>query len=531
MEKLRLYARSVPITFESWIISFAAIVLIRTLFEQFPNFQLGHYVLIDLPTIVHYGASYLAIIVTLMIILLFFGKTNIQEVSVIGIFGFLVIWIAPVIDFMAGGVGGYLISYFFIPAMELLWRFATFFGGNIDFGITLGIQIETVLGILFCFFYVYTATKKVSRSLLAAFAFYCLIFSIFALPSLIALFLPGGESPMPALVDSIASSHIVPNNMHPNSSLNNTGLVDLAFNKTMFGVNTIIAIVASMLFFFLGTRKKFIALIKNSRPERIFHFFLLFALGTALGYQTWFTSWIDIQSYVLAFTSFIAAWMFSVCQNDIHDENIDAISNPDRPLVAKELSRGDLEAASGIFLLFTFLCAYAASHYTVFFVFMFLFVYFIYSNPPLRLKRFVILNSFLVSLACLSVIMAGFFLVSPDKTIVAFPAGFLIAIIIFFTAVSNIRDIKDAEGDRAAGIKTLPVLLGVGRSKKIIAGVIIFFFILIPWYFRASFLFVPSLVASLLTWYFINQKDYKEWKGFAVYMAYLIFIIAVIFSK
>ena len=189
MEKLRLYARSVPITFESWIISFAAIVLIRTLFEQFPNFQLGHYVLIDLPTIVHYGASYLAIIVTLMIILLFFGKTNIQEVSVIGIFGFLVIWIAPVIDFMAGGVGGYLISYFFIPAMELLWRFATFFGGNIDFGITLGIQIETVLGILFCFFYVYTATKKVSRSLLAAFAFYCLIFSIFALPSLIALFL------------------------------------------------------------------------------------------------------------------------------------------------------------------------------------------------------------------------------------------------------------------------------------------------------------------------------------------------------
>ena len=86
MEKLRLYARSVPITFESWIISYIGIVLVRTFFEHFPSFQPGHFVLIDLPTIVHYAASYLAITVTLMVILLFFGKTDIQEVSVIAIF-------------------------------------------------------------------------------------------------------------------------------------------------------------------------------------------------------------------------------------------------------------------------------------------------------------------------------------------------------------------------------------------------------------------------------------------------------------
>ena len=112
MEKLRSYARSVPITFESWFISLAGVVVIRTFFEQFPSFQPGHFVLIDAPTIVHYGVSYLAIIVTLMLILLVFAKTSLREILSISIFGFLIILMPPIIDLVLGGVGGGLISYF-----------------------------------------------------------------------------------------------------------------------------------------------------------------------------------------------------------------------------------------------------------------------------------------------------------------------------------------------------------------------------------------------------------------------------------
>jgi 4-hydroxybenzoate polyprenyltransferase len=117
--------------------------------------------------------------------------------------------------------------------------------------------------------------------------------------------------------------------------------------------------------------------------------------------------------------------------------------------------------------------------------------------------------------------------VSPDKSILAFPSGLVLAIIIFFTAVTNIRDIKDAEGDRADGIKTLPVILGLERSKRVIAGTICFFFLLTPWYFEMPFLWAPAIAAGILSWYFITRKDYKEWQGFFVYMAYLIFIILV----
>src|SRR3989344_5750523 len=533
MEKLRLYAKTVPITFESWVISYIGIVLVRTLLEQYPSFQVGHFVLIDLPTIFHYIASYLAITVTLMTILLFFGKTSMQEVSVIAIFGSFIIWIAPIIDLIWGGIGGHLISYFFIPGQELALRFVTFFGGHITSGITLGIQIETLLGIIFCYLYIYSATKNIYRSLTGAFAFYCLIFFIFSIPSLIALFLPDQGDQFIAILKSIDASSLVQNNIHPNFNASNIGLIDLAFNKLMASVNVLLALVMSLFFFYLGMREKFLAVMKNSRPERIFHFFLLFIFGASLSifFTTFLKSWINIQSFLLALIALTGAWVYSVCQNDMYDETIDSVSNKDRPLIGKELTKSDMDVISKVFLFITFLSAYTLGHYILFFISLFLFVYYIYSNPPLRLKRFVILNSFLVSLACLSVIMAGFFLLNPDKNILAFPPGLGLAIIIFFSAVTNIRDIKDVEGDRADGIKTLPVLLGTKKAKMLIAATICFFFLLIPWYFHVSFLLIPSIIASLLSWYFITEKNYKEWKGFAVYMLYLILIIGTFILK
>ncbi len=531
MEKLRIYAESLPLTFGSWIISFTGIAIIRTFFEQYPDFSKGRFVLIDLPTIVHYGVSYLAISLGLMCILMFFGKIKIREALAIGILGSSIILLAPIIDLVAGGIGGYQISYFFLPLKELFFSFLTFFGWHTHSGITLGIQIETILGIIFCYIYVHATTKNIYRAIGAAIAFYCLIFFIFSLPSFAVLFAIQQNTPINTIVQSAFSSHIIQNNIHPAFTTDNLGLFDLAFNKIMIGLNTLVVMVATIFLFFLGTRKKLQVMIKNSRPERIFHFFLLFLFGSALVHTTWFANWVDVQVYILAFISFISAWMFCVCQNDIYDEEIDSISNKDRPFISKDLSKDDMEIASKIFLLFTFLTAYAASHYMLFFVSLFLFVYYIYSNPPLRLKRFVIINSFLVSLACLSVILAGFFLVNNDKSILAFPPALVLAIIIFFTAVTNIRDIKDFEGDKADNIKTLPVLLGLNKSKKLIAGIICFFFLLIPWYFNAPILFIPSIVAVIFSWYFITAKNYVEWKGFMVYMAYLVLIIGVFIFK
>src|SRR3989344_7472477 len=111
MEKLRRYAQSLSITFESWLLSFTGIVLVRIFFEQFSSFRPEHFVLIDAPTIIHYGVFYLATVVSLMTILLLFAKTSMREVFAISILGFFVIWIAPIIDLIWSGVGGHSMSY------------------------------------------------------------------------------------------------------------------------------------------------------------------------------------------------------------------------------------------------------------------------------------------------------------------------------------------------------------------------------------------------------------------------------------
>jgi 4-hydroxybenzoate polyprenyltransferase len=531
MEKMHQYLKSVPITFESWVASVVGIILIRTFFEQFSSFQAGRFALIDPQTIIHYSIFYITTVISLSIILYIFAQTDTREVFTLATLGIPIILLPPIIDLAYAGIGGHWMSYLFVPASELFTRFLTFWGGHIDNGITLGIQVETFLGMVFCFTYVYLSRKDVWRAIGAGITFYLVLFLFASVPSLFALIGPEANSTSNTIVQQIFSSRIVTDNLHPSFGASELALFDLGFNKLMTGIFTIIAILLVQLFFFLSAREKFIAVIKNSRPERIFHFFLLFLFGTALVHGTWFHNWIDVMTYLLTFAAFKCAWIFSVCQNDIYDKNIDNVSNKDRPLVANVLSRSDLELVSRISLFFGFLCAYSASRYALFFVTFYTLVYFIYSNPPFRLKRFVLVNSFLVSLACLSVIMAGFFAVSTDKSILTFPPSLVLALIIFFTAVTNIRDIKDIDGDRADGIKTLPVLLGLKKAKMLVAGTICFFFLLIPTYFNIPYLYIPAIVASSLLWYFTNKKNYIEWKGFVVYMLYLIFIISVLIMK
>lgn len=531
MQQIREYLNSVQITFESWLAGVVGLVLLRTFFEQYSSVQTGRFALIDFPTLVHYTIFYIATLFTLMIILFVFSNENKRLVFTVATLGLPIILLPPILDLLTAGLGGRYISYIFTGGHDLLIRFLTFFGGHFSNGITLGIQIETVLGMIFCFTLVYFSNKNIWKALAAGIVFYITLFFFISVPSITSIITNPTANVSNTITQSIFASRIITDNIHPSFGATEMALMDIGFNKLMTAIFTIISSLAVALFFFLTEREKFISIIKNSRPERIFHFFLLFLFGSALVSANWFNNWIDVLSYLLTFGAFKAAWMFSVCQNDIYDEHIDSISNPDRPLITNGLSKNDQELASKIFIFFAFLCAYSASNYALFFVTMFTLVYFIYSNPPFRFKRFVLVNSFLVSLACLAVIMSGFFAVSNEKNILSFPPALVLSLIIFFTAVTNIRDIKDVDGDKADGIKTLPVLLGLKNSKKLIAGVIGLFFLVIPWYFKAPNLYIPGVVAAITLWYFTNKKNYIEWKGFVAYMLYLILLIITLMSK
>ena len=104
----------------------------------------------------------------------------------------------------------------------------------------------------------------------------------------------------------------------------------------------------------------------------------------------------------------------------------------------------------------------------------------------------------------------AFVVVFTVRVIIAFPV-----VLVGITIVANFLDIGDYEGDKKAGIATVPVVLGLSRSKLIIGAVFplmyaALYFVLdyldAPLYWIAVFIFL-----GIVQFFFINRKDYKEY--------------------
>mgnify|MGYP000962778875 CR=1 FL=1 len=96
---------------------------------------------------------------------------------------------------------------------------------------------------------------------------------------------------------------------------------------------------------------------------------------------------------------------------------------------------------------------------------------------------------------------------------------------------SMVKDLKDYDGDKLAGMKTLPVLVGLQRSKYIIATLLTVAFLWVSLYFKVPVLICAGVIASILIWKFLLAKTYKENRFFAVYLSYLIIFLVVFVTR
>lgn len=88
------------------------------------------------------------------------------------------------------------------------------------------------------------------------------------------------------------------------------------------------------------------------------------------------------------------------------------------------------------------------------------------------------------------------------------------------TLASNARDIKDVEGDKKAGIPTLPVIFGK-KGVEITAALLGFSFLLVPIFFANYYLYFLALPAGFLAYKFATRKPYREIYIFLLYFAFL----------
>lgn len=529
------------ISISMWLKGLIGIIFIRYLLETFSNHPLSYtatdfIIAQDFSTSIHISVFFLASALGLSLIIYFFTKY--QPVYKVILFGLTILWFAPSFDIISTGGVGAQMTYYFNNNLKLFSDILSFFSPHINMGVTLGMRVEVIIALCGIGILVWTLKKNVKTVILSVLASFIFIFVLLALPGVIytvshpTLSVTTSSQTRTFIMDSTLNSNLVINTIHGNlQPKTNSVLIELGFDKLMSLCFYLLSIIFAGIWFFQTQKAKFLAVMRNSRPERVGFYLALLGIGMFFAYWQGLggiSNWVDIMSIIVLAISWYGAWMFAVHTNDIADIRIDSISNPTRPIINKELSVTEMQEVSYIWLVVSLLGAFSVSYYSFFLILIFTAAYYIYSAEPLRLKRFPIVSSFLISLACLSTILAGFFFISVSKVATTFPTLMALGIIIIFTLAVNIRDLKDVAGDKSDGIYTLPVIFGK-YGQQIVAVMFACSFLLVPLLLSFYSLYVLALPASLLGYYLVNRKPFEEKYIFDLYFVFALLMIVLYF--
>ena len=186
--------------------------------------------------------------------------------------------------------------------------------------------------------------------------------------------------------------------------------------------------------------------------------------------------------------AFMLAYCSQAVYNNILDIEGDRINAPERPLARGAISVHAAWMAYAFLILLALVSACIASFSLIPFILMIIFLGYVYSRYT---KSMGMLSYMTLATTHLCIpLVAAYTMFVPMNMKIIFAAVFVF--ITNFVAIS-VKDFKDVEGDKAVGLKTLPVKYGVRTASLVtFAGFLVLPFIFwLPWYFlHLSTLFV-----------------------------------------
>lgn len=508
-----------------FIFSFLFITILRSFLEIFSS-----HARFDAIQFCHYSLFYISLALTFVLFFKLTVKIKIGKAFRVILPAFSVILLPPIIDLIICRGKGCIMTYLmpsFTYSNNLLYRFFTL-GGEYKAigGITPGIKIELVLIIIVSFLYFFIKNKTVIKSLFFSFLIYSIIFIYLITPIWLNYFLK-----------------VFGKSFNYSSDVD---LVNLYFLLIIF---------FSSVLFYLYNKNYFKAIIKDLRILRLLHFWLMLIFGIVIGnFYTdkiviipadFSTNIMEVEFNLYSFVPFpfitiliviLLAWLCSVITNNIEDKEIDEMSNPTRPLAVKAIPLDVYKKLATVVFIFILVSSLVIGFEVFFIILIFLGNYFFYSLPPFKLKRIPLFSKLIISFNSLILIILGYILgyvyingVDVSQVIRSFPNLMIFYVLIFYTIAINFIDIKDYEGDKKAGIKTLPVIVGLKNSKIIIGLFFLSAYIAAYFFFNFSnyFLFI-FVILGIIQYLLINRKNYSEKP---IFIVYFITLLAVIFFK
>lgn len=470
---VRLERKKYPILY--WVSTFFSIVFLRNFLEIFSS-QNGK--IIDyLKFFFHFPLFWISILISILFILYLLTKEKIIFILKSMIFFFPIILLAPIIDLL---MGGYEIEYIF-SINDFINFFKTFKFLPIEnfYGISYGIRIEVLFIAFLGALYVFVKTKKAYKSLLVAFIIPILISLYGALPVWLKL-----------LGVSIEQKNFI-----------------LAY---VFLISF-----QTLLIFIVIYKNKLIRFLKDKRHFIFLHYLTMLLFGFWLGAtKTSFMNQVSWVNLILLIISIFFGWLFAVSINDIFDIKINKKSYEfEKTAFVSFLMSSTFVLIVGYnYFLFALICACIS---------------FIYSAPPLKLKKYPIISTLLLSIISLLIAFMGFML--PGNSIKDFPIQITYLILICITLAFTVKDIKDIKGDKKEKVWTIPIIFGEKRGIFLTSLLILVSYFAVPLILNIPNLIILSLVFGLINFFIINKKKTSTSNFLLLYFVYFLLSMLLIY--
>ncbi len=444
------------------------------------------------------------------------GHVDLKKAANVLLFGFLIILTPPIFDTLIFRGELFWSFYEFDGLQGLLWRFFTLFGDTPDIGITYGVRIEVVIVTLSLALYAYLKSQRLRTVFLTGFLSYSILFVLGTFPSWITLLVLAFQKNILA----IGSTDVAALFLSPGRVLGRN-LTDFrsVLNFKMSLVYGLLSVIQVLLLTRRQYQKTFWALVQNVRVPQLIYHAGLFLLGMLLALHfsgnhfVW--GFFPLLGIALLILATWCAWLASVTINDLNDTTIDALTNQKRPLVEKTISPEHYRLYGLLFFFFSLLLSGIVSFSALLLLLAYQAFAWIYSAPPLRLKRYPGIATLCASFASILIMVLGFVSTTETHNIQALPPSFLVYLFLAYFLTLPIKDFKDQAGDRADHIYTIPVLLGETWAKHVIGGLTFLLFTLSPIVLHIRSLLLPSLFFGTLAFFAIQKGTPQESSLFA----------------
>jgi len=264
--------------------------------------------------------------------------------------------------------------------------------------------------------------------------------------------------------------------------------------------------------------KKLKAILKNLRVVRSMTFIITVFLGGIFHYFMFNN--INVLNVFLSSVAIGLVWQVSIVINDISDYEIDKISNPSRPLVSGIFSESQYGFLGIILSFFALSFSVVVNKVVFILVVVTLIGAWVYSMPPLRLRKN-FSGNILIGVSMVLSFLTGIyaagnvFIMTKHVVSLSFLIGY------FGVVLTLAKDIKDVEADKLHNVQNIFTVFGRDNGKMI-TSVLIFFTLNVPAVFLLNiFIFLLSGIAVYLYYRFESIQ--------AVYISGVAIILIVLF--